>query len=222
MRTQVVQTWQGTFSLFFSCVVTMPIKTHTFLQTLIFRYAIPLWSANVFPYVTKAAVETMQQLRAASDATKGREIINRFRSRLQGQVQSMKKEEGDEGEKEEENNSDATQETVETMETMETTETVETVETVEETNKEATKRLHTGCEGEPLCVTWMFQQFWGVLKKSTAGRFATFTPTRHLTFGERAAAIMPGLAYQLQSGYVDKIRGNLKASRDKLKKQLGM
>ena len=53
------------------------------------EYAIPLWSANVFPYVTRAAVETMRKLRYCADKTKGIEIINTFRSQLSSQVRSV-------------------------------------------------------------------------------------------------------------------------------------
>ena len=72
-------------------------------------------------------------------------------------------------------------------------------------NKEENK-VEKGCPGEPLCVTSTFEAMWRVVGTEAA---AELSDRSKLTFGQRSAAIMPGLAYQLQAGYAGRVRGNL-------------
>ena len=173
------------------------------------EYAIPLWSANVFPYVTRAAVETMRKLRYCADKTKGIEIINTFRSQLSSQVRSVDVDETgieaidvDEDDQEEVEDEDVQD------------------GDVEDEKEAAADRITVGCIGEPLCITETFEKFWRVEGKTIADHIGLHNTKSVLTFAERAALIMPGLGYQIQAGYVHKIHGNLKAAGDAVSKQI--
>ncbi len=151
------------------------------------EYAIPQWSASVFPFVSEAAVRTMAALRQAESVAQGIDIIQTFRTKLrsvvpQGGLEGSIDNVWDEEEAEAEDGEDETE---------------------------------GGCPGEPLCVTSTFESIWRVVGTEAAAELSDHSK---LTFGQRSAAIMPGLAYQLQAGYANRVRGNLKASGDKLKK----
>ena len=153
------------------------------------EYAIPRWSANIFPYVTEAVMDTMVELRRCMSVREGVAIIQKFRTELQsvvpyGGLQGDIMQEWSEG-----------------------------------VHQPQASSLEEQCPGEPLCVTATFEHFFKVVGVAKAVDIKDQTK---LSFGERAAKIMPGLAYKVASGYANIVRGNLKAIGDKIAKTSAM
>lgn len=163
------------------------------------EYEIPLWTANVFPGVVNGIMETMKELRATEDVDVGVEIIHRFRSKLTPSSQHHGRAVGEEDEISEKGTVQST--------------AIPLSRKSSSFNLAAALQLGHGCADDPLCITSHFSSFWRVAPRD---RMEAFVHGKRVTFKEKVSHIMPGLAYKVQSGYVNKVKGNLAAARAKL------
>jgi len=163
------------------------------------EYEIPLWSANVFPGVIHEVMETMEQLRAIDDVAEGVELIHRFRSKLTPSPQHR-------GHTTLEDTEISKDGTVQSS-------AIPLSRKGSSFDLTADARSGRGCADDPLCITNSFAAFWRVAPRD---RMEAFVRGKLVTFKEKIAAIMPGLAYRVQSGYVNKVKANLAAARTKL------
>ena len=148
------------------------------------EYEIPLWSANVFPGVVNEIMDTMKKLREIETVVEGINLIHQFRSKLSPSPHHHGR--------------PVNEDTV-----VSDDRGIVESSIIPLSRKRSSYNLFTasetgrGCAHEELCISNHFASCWRVAPRE---RMEHFVHGKLVSFGEKVAGILPGLAYKIQSG----------------------